>query len=281
LQGIKTTGMAYGEQQFLLGKQTWRVFTINEQQFFVSHNSGSQYEDITRSKVDAGPYLSRVVSTATNDLPTNAIQTISNDLTSPLGLLATTHVQITAAADKLPAGWWWQRLLNEGQLAWEYRLVNGNVPNANLMHAPLSELDASEVTPLYLSSQALTLVMIRWLGENSQVQTQLSLPSSFTQQNAGLRRLRPTQVVKVNLTGTIAQRSATGAILGTQYVNFTNSNTFYVLSHSIKTDGTSVASTQTVVGTMLGKSTPQDLVHSMILRIKALSTFGVRHRARR
>ena len=277
LDNVPITHVSAGAAQTLLTQTVNRIFASNDNQIFATNTGGLWWRDLTRDSVNLGPYLSNLaLLNAYGDLPDNRIQTWGPSAHSPLGLADNTHIQIAAArGDTLPAGWYWQRRLDE-RLDWCYRLVNGNAPLSSIMFSQLSSIQTNEVVPLLVASGQLAYVSVRWLGEHSVAQTLLHLPSSFTTAAAALRTLRPSMQVGVTLVGTILARSSTGAIIGTQYCDFNNAP-LYVLSHRIqKRAGSNVFETLTVLGPLLRTQdvTPQDMAASLADNIKSLKLFG-------
>jgi hypothetical protein len=276
LAGVAVQDVAVGQAVRLLGLDTSRVFACNDSQFFESNNAMAAWQDVSARPVDKGPAFSGIVLRKTGDLPTNSIRTVGTMASSPLGLAGGTHVQIIAADDALPTAWYIERRLNQ-RMEWEYWTTNGTCPTFTMIEHEIAEIEASESSTLDVASGLLLALELYWLGENSQTQTVLDVPSSFTQTTAGLRRLRPTQEILLTLQGTVAQKSSTGAVLPTTYVDYSAAS-FYVLEHTISGRGGEPAASMTRVGTQLGKNEPDDLVASLRARVKALSSFGVRRR---
>jgi hypothetical protein len=219
----------------------------------MSSNSGLQFDNVTQGKVDLGPYVAALVQSATGAYPTNKVQTVGPMASSPISGPSGSHVQVTTyqGFPTLPATWYWQRRLTQ-RLSWEYRLVNPDCPFPNLQRDQLTDIEANESQGVDTASALVAAVARKWLGENSTPQTILKVPSSFTQQEAALRKLQPTQAVAVTLNGTIGQASSTGDIIDSVYVSYSGA-TFYVLDHAwgLAQDGGPYTETTTTLGSVL------------------------------
>ncbi len=277
LAGVAISNVFCGDRQYLLGIETSRLFAATDTSLYVSHNSGMQWDEVTRGTVDAGAYLRDAVVAITGALPSNLVQTMGPMAASPLGLASGTHVQVATyqGLPFLPAGWYWWRTLTQ-RMQWRYRLVNPACPFANILRAQLSQFEASETQTVSTASALLAADARVLLGQSSQPQTVLTLPSSFTQDNAALRDLQPTMSAHVTYHGTIAQKAADGTIRDTTYIDLDDN--FYVLSHRWGlTDGGAVA-TLTRLSNVLRTQvlSPDDVATSLQEQVRSLKLHGIR-----
>ncbi len=254
LAGISVTQVSVGAPQVLAGQTTSRLFAASDNALYMSSNSGLQFDNVTQGRVDLGPYVAALVkSVSSSAYPTNKVQTVGPMASSPIGAGAGTHVQVTTyqGFPTLPGTWYWQRRLTQ-RLSWEYRLVNPDCPFPNLQRDQLTDIEANESQGVDMASALVAAVARKWLGENSTAQAILKVPSSFTQQEAALRKLQPTQAVAVTLNGTIGQASSTGDIIDSLYVSYSGA-TFYVLDHAwgLAQDGGPYTETSTTLGSVL------------------------------
>jgi hypothetical protein len=282
LQGVAISNVFCGRSQFLLGVETSRIFAATDTSLYVSHNSGAQWDEVTRGTVDVGAYLRDAVlygtgGTGTGALLSNKVQTIGQMASSPIGLAAGTHVQVTSyqGLPFLPSGWYWWRTLTQ-RYQWRYRLVNPACPFAAILHAQLSQFEANETQTVSTASALLAADARVVLGQSSQPQMVLTLPSSFTQDNAGLRDLQPTMTAHVTYHGTIAQKAADGTIRDTTYLDLDDD--FYVLGHKWGlTDGGAVA-TETRLSNVLRTQvlSPDDVAVGLQEQVRSLKIHGIR-----
>jgi hypothetical protein len=276
LQGVAITNAFCGRSQFLVGIETSRLFATTDTSLYVSHNSGMQWDEVTRGKVDAGAYLRDAVVATTSALPTNKVQTVGPMATSPISAGAGTHVQVATylGLPFLPTGWYWQRRLTQ-RYQWRYILVNPACPFANELRAQLSQFEANESQTVSTASALLASAVRVLLGQSSQPQIALTLQSSFTQDNAALRDLQPTMTAHVTYHGTIAQKAADGTIVDTTYLNLNDD--FYVLSHRWSLEN-GVAVTQTRLSNVLRTQvlSPDDVATNLQEQIRVLRVYGTR-----
>jgi hypothetical protein len=180
-------------------------------------------------------------------------------------------------ADILPAGWYIQRMTTEQGL-WAYFIVNTNCPIPHQARVSLSNIAVSENVTLILASQRLVAEAVRYAGISAKPQLTLTIESSCTQDNATLLNLKETEKVTVTMQHTVTQRSPTGVVLGTQWINLSNTP-FFVLSHSVRKHASNQgAATTTVLGKELKKGilTPSDLATSTQMQLNNVLKYGVR-----
>ncbi len=280
LDGISIQSMAAGQQQQIRGTGATsatinRLFAFNATQFFWSSNSGINWRDITRDKLDAGPYVSQLTQACAGaDYPANRVATIGLMAASPIGLAAATHLQCPTSY--LPAGWYWERRL-DGRNDWWYWLVNGNAPLPRQKTDQLTAVQTNATVPPGQAATDLARVMVAWLARNSTPIVTATLASAFSTTDAGLRRLRPTMAVPVQWTKSVLQMDKIGAIVPVQMVNL-QGQVLRVKKHEIRkgADG-GYAETTTTLVTFLGDPlSPQDLAQGLLDAKKALSVFGSR-----
>jgi hypothetical protein len=114
------------------------------------------------------------------------------------------------------------------------------------------------------------------LGQSSQPQMVLTLPSNFTQDDAALRDLQPTMTAHVTYHGTIAQKAADGTILDTTYLDLDDD--LYVLNHRWGLEDAGAVATQTRLSNVLRTQvlSPDDVATSLQEQIRALKLYGIR-----
>jgi hypothetical protein len=282
LAGVAITNVYCGKTQYLLGIETSRLFAATDTSLYVSHNSGMQWDEVTRGTIDAGAYLRDAVlygtgGTGVGALLSNKVQTIGPMASSPIGAGAATHVQVTSyqGLPFLPTGWYWQRTLTQ-RMQWRWRLVNPACPFTNILRAQLSQFEANETQTVSTASALMAAAMRVLLGQSSQPQMVLTLPSNFTQDDAALRDLQPTMTAHVTYHGTIAQKAADGTILDTTYLDLDDD--LYVLNHRWGLEDAGAVATQTRLSNVLRTQvlSPDDVATSLQEQIRSLKLYGIR-----
>ena len=279
ISGISIAGVSAGQYQGLQGALETRFFAFNPKQFFYSSSDARYWRDLTKEELHLGPFFAYLAQLATNDLPSNAVITIGPMATSPIGNAANTHIQITGANQDLPAGWYWQRRLDDCN-DWSYTLVNGNAATDAALAAGLTDLQTNTAVSALRASSDVARVARRWLSENSVPARSLKVRCPLTTQEAALWNVRPGQILSVNLQDAINQLSADGsAIVGTQVVHMVNAS-WWVIEATITLDesGGSQAYADLTLGTILrkDKTSPQDVAAGLADNIRSLTSFGVR-----
>lgn len=279
LSGISIAGVAAGQYQGLQGALETRFFAYNPKQFFYSSSDARYWRDLTKEELHLGPFFAYLAQLATNDLPSNAVITIGPMATSPIGNAAGTHIQVTGANQDLPAGWYWQRRLDDCN-DWSYTLVNGNAATDAALASGLTDLQTNTAVSALRASADVARVARRWLSENSVPARSLKVRCALTTQEAALWNVRPGQIVPVNLQDAINQLSADGsAIVGTQVVHMVNAR-WWVIEATMTLDesGGSLAYADLTLSTVLrkDKTTPADIAAGLADNIRSLQSFGTR-----
>lgn len=279
LSGVSIAGVAAGQYQGLQGALETRFFAYNPKQFFYSSSDARYWRDLTKEELHLGPFFAYLAQLATNDLPSNAVITIGPMATSPIGNPANTHIQVTGANQDLPAGWYWQRRLDDCN-DWSYLLVNGNASTDATLASGLTDLQTNTAVAALRAAGDVARVARRWLSENSVPARTLKVRCPLTTQEAALWAVRPGMLLPVNLRDQINQLSADGlSIVGTQVVHMVNA-LWWVIEVTIMLDesGGSLAYADLTLSTVLrkDKTTPADIAAGLQDQIKSLNAFGAR-----
>lgn len=282
LGGIPITSVAAVDTQTVAGVTVQRLHAINDTQFFFSNSFGNFWQDLTRAKVDGGPFFSALAFLLLpNDFPSNNILTISPDAPSATNIYLDTTLmnaeQITLYG--LASGWYWSRHLDDHN-NWAYATLNRNAPRPDVLYHQFADLQTNTlVTPLVASSE-LMLASKTALGQRSKAETRLTISSFFEQQNAKLRLLRPTDLVAVTYAGTLTEYAEDGTtIVATPYVTFAGT-TFYVIAHTIARPDSPSAQVETVttLSNFLRRNdlNLDDIIAQMAFSLKNIRAFGSR-----
>lgn len=211
--------VAGGPAQTVLTHVIARIFTGAERSILVSCDAADTWTDLLASKLDGGPaWYKRAIDWNGGAWPDNtigALGTLSGSLPPYLSPVGSSDTGGTGSVlpppdpdttpGQLPPDVLRARRLDEQQQQ-TFRIVNlqSPAPQGGMQWGALSEIQANTNIGVITASEQVELVEWRWLSSASTApRFQIPLQSSFTQDDAALRDLAPTDfaVLSYNPTG--------------------------------------------------------------------------------